>query len=144
MAEAKEDVLKGRKIVASIIAVLLVISFTTILFYNISLGTDRVFVQIIRFFLTATLCYFVYKGNNIARVIMGILSLIAAFLGIGGLILIFVSPIIGIASLPYFIAYVFSGYMLLFSKDVKKFLESQRNTAMANSAKNKLKEVANQ
>lgn len=118
-----ENVQKGRKQIITIIALTLAVSIFTILFTNLVSETGRFVVQIIRFYLTSLLCYFLYKGKNWARILMIILLGIAALISIIGIVSFIISPILGAVSLLYGSIYGYISYTLIKSKDIKKYIE---------------------
>lgn len=118
-----ENVQKGRKQIITIIALTLAVSIFTIIFTNLVSETGRFVVQIIRFYLTLLLCYFLYKGKNWARILMIILLGIATLISIIGIISFIISPILGAVSLLYGSIYGYISYMLIKSKDIKRYIE---------------------
>ena len=122
----KASVKKGKNIVIGIICILLGVSLLSILLNIFSIGTGKIGTQAVRFFLTAALCFFVYKGQNWAKWVTVVLMSIAALAGLIGTLSVMAYPLLGAISFIYFILYTTVVILLLAPKSVKEFMEYQR------------------
>lgn len=109
-----------------IISVLL-LSAVIIVLYISKFGAARLGVQLVRFALTVLLCIWVYRGNNVARIITVVLLGIA---GLGAAVL-FVTQTSGLSastmmSLALMMTYLSFAWHLLMSEKVADFLAYQR------------------
>lgn len=68
---------RGRRKVLIVIALCVALSLLNILRLHLSVGTSRLPTQAVRFALTLVLVYFLYKGHNWARILWGVLCLLA-------------------------------------------------------------------
>jgi peptidoglycan/LPS O-acetylase OafA/YrhL len=123
----EQNIIRGRKIVGAIVIGMVVVSFLTIVFYVSANGTQKILTQIVRFGLTLLLGYFLFQGRNAAKWITIVLSALATIMAIPGIMLVTTSISVGLISLIYFVVYGLTTMFLLFSKDVKEFLDSKKS-----------------
>ncbi len=125
-----ETIEKGKKLVTSIIILILLIDLFTIAITSsinavngmMSDATYKIIQGIIRILLEGLILFFLYKGHKWAKWLMSIL------LFIGGLfsIITFITSF-SIIILSMGLVYIVSGINLTASKSVKLFLEYQKN-----------------
>ncbi len=125
-----ETIEKGKKLVTSIIILILLIDIFTIAITSsinavngmMSDATYKIIQGIIRLLLEGLILFFLYKGHKWAKWLMSIL------LFIGGLfsIITFITSF-SIIILSMGLVYIVSGINLTSSKCVKLFLEYQKN-----------------
>jgi len=124
-----ETIIKGKRLVIGIIALVLLIDIITIVVTasvyvsagDMGLALSKSVTGVIRFALEGVILFFLYKGHAWAK------WLIAVLLFIGGLLSI-VSMLAGIdiVLLVGGVIHLVSGATLIFSFSVKSFLNSQR------------------
>ncbi len=96
--------------------------------YNITIGSDRLWMQVIRLVLTITLCVAVYDGFVVAKKIFSVLMLLG-LLGYIGLFFATINSIHWTFSLSIFanaFTYVYYLFAVWVSPDVATFLEIRR------------------
>lgn len=119
-----DDMRRGRFLVVFYSLLMLFISVYVIVTYVTLKGTDRLPTQVIRFLLTAALCFWLYRGNRLVKWTM------VVCLGLGGsgaLIHLIQNPwsvFSVIASLA--VVYLLFAGLLVFSPKVNAFLAYQR------------------
>ena len=57
----------GNITILVVITILMLFSITTIVIYNLAVGSDRAEIQAFRFMLTCWMCWFLYHGRTWAR-----------------------------------------------------------------------------
>ncbi len=125
MNEIDEE--KGKKLILWISASSVVACIIVIVIYNLLLGQQQLIGQVIRFILTSTLCYFLYREKNWARWTMGILLALGGFLGLFvGMSFHKQAPAGAIILELMAIVYMSSAYLLFFNKNVKHHYFKER------------------
>ena len=123
----EEQIKRGRRLLLTIIALMLAISLATIVFYNTVVGPERVTQQIVRFALTALLSFFLYKGHGWARWVTVLLTAIAAVTSfIAGASIFLLGDLSGIFFLVMGAVYAFCAGSLAFSRSIVAFINHQR------------------
>lgn len=121
----ESNILRGKRMVIGIISVMLGVSFLSISFYIFSVGFQDIFSQVVRFIFSCLLCYYMYKGQKWARIIIIVLSMIAALTS-----LLFtlnsINLSVGIVLFLYFIIYGIISVLLISSKSIKSYMEFKR------------------
>ena len=121
---------KGKKQIMIIIGLMIAISFLTIIL-TILVGDKDFKTQIGNLILTATLCYFLYKGKRWARIVTIVL------LGLGTILGVFIAfqlklpfnliitPILQYFILTEIIAYGYCFITLFTSRHIKEFIRQK-------------------
>ncbi|MGV3610073.1 MAG: hypothetical protein ACO1N0_03925 [Fluviicola sp.] len=114
---------QGQRQTTGIFVSLLLMEIYIIIFYQLYMpgdGGKKLFQQIVRFGMTGFLIYFILQGKNWARITMGILLILAVFLGLISLLL----PVPIVYKIPLMvmiIIYCIGIYHFFFSKAFKAY-----------------------
>ena len=120
-----EQVDRGRKIVLAIIVATIAFSAFSIITFISTVGPQRLPFQVVRFFLTILLGVFLYRG---AKWVYWVSVILFAFSGVTGLMGAFLLgfTLMALGSVAMGIVYVLSAWVLVYSNNVRLFLEQQR------------------
>lgn len=113
---------QGKRQTTGIFLSLLLLEINIIVFYQLYMPEDskKLFQQIVRFGMTGFLIYFILQGKNWARLTIGILMILAAFLGLISLLL----PVPVVYKIPLMVMtviYCIGIYHFFFSKAFKAY-----------------------
>ncbi len=109
---------KIRKDYTLICSIMLLLSITVIIFYNQTLGEQKIGQQIARFILTFFLVIFTVLNKNWAKWILSVLSLFGGLLSLISSFALFSQNIIGlILILSMGIFYIFSGIYIIATRN---------------------------
>lgn len=117
----------GRALLFTCIGLTLVLSVGVIVFYLANRGTDRLPAQLVRLALTGVLCFFLYRGSEIARWLSVVLFTLGGALAAPGLLQESVPGMIvtGVMAAVYLAV----AGVLLWSRRVHAFMDHQRRSA---------------
>lgn len=121
------EVITGKKIVIAMISVMLLISLGSILLYTFQNGADKFSSQIIRFSATLILCYFMYKGKELARRTAATLTILSTIVCIIAAVGTFSFQAVTILMILLAIVYGTMSALLIGSNQVKAYFEYQSN-----------------
>ena len=122
---------RGRQLTMISLGAMLGADLLSVLATVVVLGGAGVFSGLIRLAIVAGLAYATWRGNNVAKWILVVLGFLGALsAGIGGLMGLFHSPIVGITSLIVAGAHIGGGILLLTSAPVTAYLGYQRQTVL--------------
>ncbi len=129
-------VIRGKRIIISIIAILLLINVATIvsttLLYSlngdIGYATTKIIKGLIRLLLEIGISYNLYKGHNWSRWVFVVLLSLGGIVALISVIPLFnINPIFGIIYLVWGLLYIAICITLIVSKAVKAFMTYQRD-----------------
>lgn len=116
---------RGRRILLSYSALILLTSASIIFLYVSQRGQERLPAQVVRFLLTVGLCWWLYQGSILAKWIMVVLMSAG---GVLALMALFANSILVVAfSGGMAVLYLTFVVVLLTSPNVAAFLAYQRN-----------------
>jgi hypothetical protein len=116
----------GRQMLVAVIAGVLGFSVTSIVLFNIAVGSHELPTQIIRFSLTCVLCFFLYRGHQWARWVVAVLLIVAALGVLPTLKLLGVNVTLHPLIVLMIAFYLSAAGLLLFSSKIKSFLAEQK------------------
>jgi peptidoglycan/LPS O-acetylase OafA/YrhL len=123
--EMNEEVDRGRKIVLAIIVAAIAFSAFSIITFITTVGPQRLLFQIVRFVLTILLGVFLYRGTKWVYWVSVILFGFAGVIGLMGAFLLG-DTLMVLGSVAMGVVYVLSAWVLVYSNNVRLFLEQQR------------------
>jgi hypothetical protein len=120
-----EEVDRGRKIVLAIIVAAIAFSAFSIITFITTVGLQRLLFQIVRFVLTILLGVFLYRGT---KWVYWVSVILFGFAGVTGLMGAFLlgDTLMVLGSVAMGVVYVLSAWVLVYSNNVRLFLEQQR------------------
>jgi hypothetical protein len=120
-----EEVDRGRKIVLAIIVAAIAFSAFSIITFITTVGPQRLLFQIVRFVLTILLGVFLYRGT---KWVYWVSVILFGFAGVTGLMGAFLlgDTLMVLGSVAMGVVYVLSAWVLVYSNNVRLFLEQQR------------------
>ena len=123
-----DSVDSGRKLVLRVAIIATGISILTIVMFNIVQGTGRLPQQLVRFWFTLALCYFLVRGRPWARWISIVLFLIAGIGSVVGSLSLIGNSLGGWVLLAMGAAYLYCSVVLIASPSIKAFCNGPRST----------------
>ena len=129
-----QSIRKGKNIVIAAIFALVLFSIIELVGYGVNtttVGYGRIGTEAFNITLTIIISYFLYKGFRWARILVGILMIINSILCliriVSGFYVYQLDSLFMAYMVVYFIVNAILGALLLYSKDVKSFMEFQSN-----------------
>lgn len=134
---------KGKKTVWVIIGSIIFLSVADDVVFYLFFGSEKFSKTITRFILLLILTYYFYRGYSVAKWILSVLLVIGGLIGLlNGLKLLHTS-LFGIHPLSMGIFFIFSGFFILLSRNIRAFLmyQKSRNTGSSQKPRTLLDEV---